>query len=66
MTKDTAKLFLNKEVQIYPGDTDSKFGTVVAVDDLGITFMITESNSSQYKVGKLHFIGSDNLTMREL
>jgi len=67
MTQDTAKLFLDKDVQIYPGDTDSKFGKVVAVDELGVTFKITRSNSSQYTVGKLHFIGvGSRLSMREV
>lgn len=67
MDKRTAELFLGKEVQIYPGDTDSKFGVVESVDDGGVTFRITRSMSRDYVVGKLHFIAySARLSMREV
>lgn len=48
--------FLNKEVQIYPGDTYKKKGIVRDINNAGVVFEITMSESSQYTVGKLHFI----------
>ena len=67
MNKSAANLFLKKEVKIYPGDTYSKYGIVVSVDNAGVTFKITISEDKiQYPVGKLVFIAfSNNLTMCE-
>ena len=68
MTYDSAEMFLGLEVQIYPGDTDSKFGIVKAVDDHGVTFMITKgTNNRQYVAGTLHFISyASRLSMRQI
>lgn len=62
--KDT---YLNKEVQIYPGDTYSKFGIVRDINENGVVFEITraERGASQYKVGNIYFIAySNNLTFK--
>ena len=48
--------FLNKEVQIYPGDTYSKQGIVRDINNAGVVFEITKSEAHQYTVGKLYFI----------
>lgn len=48
--------FLNKEVQIYPGDTQSKFGIVREINENGVVFEITRSNSSTYHKGEIVFI----------
>lgn len=58
--------FLNKEVQIYPGDTYSKFGIVRDINENGVVFEITRSNeTSNYKVGNIYFIAySNNLTFK--
>jgi len=45
------------EVQIYPGDSDSKYGIIEEVSNLGILFKITKSRDKSYTVGSLHFIG---------
>ena len=70
MNYDSASMFLGSEVQIYPGDSDKKFGIVKAVDDHGVTFKITnvQGNASKsYKVGTLHFISyASRLSMREV
>lgn len=55
--------YLNKEVQIYPGDTYSKFGIVRDINENGVVFEITRSNVSHYRIGDLVFIAySNNLT----
>lgn len=58
MNIEAAKLFLGKDVKIYPGDTYRKTGTVVAVDDNGITFKVLsyDGSDSQWVVGKMIFI----------
>lgn len=48
--------FLNKEVQIYPNDTSSKFGIVRDVNENGVVFEITRSSCSYYHVGEIRFI----------
>lgn len=48
--------FLNKEVQIYPGDSYSKWGIVRDINNAGVVFEITKSEAYQYTVGKLYFI----------
>lgn len=55
--------YLGKEVQIYPGDTYSKFGIVRDINDNGVAFEITRSEASRYRVGDIVFISySNNLT----
>ena len=59
--------YLNKEVQIYPGDTYSKFGIVREINSHGVVFEITraEHGASQYRPGDLFFISySNNLTFK--
>ena len=48
--------FLGREVQIYPGDTYSKFGIIRDINPAGLTFEITSSQAPQYKLGSLYFI----------
>ena len=43
------------KVQIYPGDTHSKFATIIDIDPVGHTFEITKSDASEYKVGDIIF-----------
>jgi hypothetical protein len=50
------KNFENKTVQLFPGDTYTKFGTVIDINEVGVTFSITKSNSSDYVVGGVYFI----------
>jgi len=55
--------YLNKEVQIYPGDTYYKYGIVRDISDAGVVFEITRTNASDFDVGSLRFIAfSSNLT----
>lgn len=56
------KTFLNKEVQIYPGDTHDKFGIVKDINQAGVIFKITKSEAYDFKPGTLRFIAwSHNL-----
>lgn len=48
--------FLNKEVRIYPSDTNWKFGIVREVTENGVVFEITKSECPGFKVGSLQFI----------
>ena len=52
--------YLNKEVQICPGDTYSKFGIVRDINENGVTFEITRSNASRFQVGDIVFISYSN------
>lgn len=66
---ETLKPFLNKEVNIFPGDSYSKRGIVKAIDEFGILFLITHTHPKvdDYKVGKLHFINhSCNIKLSEI
>lgn len=57
--------FLNKEVQIYPGDSYKKKGIVRDINNAGVVFEITMSERSHYTVGKLYFISwSANLCFK--
>ena len=47
--------FLNEQVQIYPGDTHTKYGIVRAINDQGVVFEITVGTEF-YREGDLHFI----------
>ena len=61
---------VGKTVQIYPGDSTSKFGIVEEISDHGVLFKITKvdsSRDSQYTVGSLHFISwSARLSFKEV
>lgn len=49
--------YVGKEIQLYPGDSDAKFGIIKKVDKLGWTIEITKSNDpTLYKTGTTHFI----------
>ena len=52
------KRYVGKSIQLYPGDTYSKFGVIVDVDDLGWTVKITKSSSGckDFVVGQEYFI----------
>ncbi len=61
------EMYLGKTVQIYPGDTHSKFGEVIDISSAGVIFKITsaDSRSSTYVEGSTHFIAfSLNLNFR--
>ncbi len=46
---------IGAKVQIYPGDTDKKFATILDIDELGYTFEITESQAREYSKGDVIF-----------
>ena len=50
--------WIGKEVQIYPGDTYSKFGKIVGMNDAGVTFLITRCNDGdrEWIKGKHKFV----------
>lgn len=58
--------FLGKEVQIYPGDSHSKFGIVTDITEQGVVFKITEASGlTEYKRGDIVFIAfSSRLTFK--
>jgi hypothetical protein len=57
MSDYMSKKFLNKQVQLYPNDTYSKFAIVRDINDSGVVFEITKSErASDYIVGSLVFI----------
>lgn len=59
--------FLNQDVQIYPGDSRKKFGTIIDINSVGVTFKITKSDCDQYLVDDIRFISySHNLTFRKV
>lgn len=43
------------KVQIYPGDSYSKFGIIREIDEKGYTFEITESQAREFEVGDFIF-----------
>mgnify|MGYP003294253172 CR=1 FL=1 len=49
---------IGKVVQIYPGDTYSKWGRILEINDQGVLFEITKAdyNAPSYKVGSIRFI----------
>ena len=62
--------FTGKYVQVYPSDTDSKYGTIVHMNDNGIVVQIDGKKSRDYNWknhdGKLMFISySARLTFVE-
>lgn len=69
--KYDATKYIGKSIQLYPGDTVSKYGKIVDLDDLGWTIKIMRvSNSRGYRdnsfeEGETYFIShSKNLTFR--
>lgn len=52
--------FIGKYVQVYPGDSDSKYGTIVHLDNNGIVVQIDGNRSRDFtwknRDGKLMFI----------
>lgn len=61
--------WMGKEVQIYPGDTRSKWGKIVDMNAHGVTFLITKYNGTDgdWVVGKHKFISySSKLTFMEI
>ena len=51
-----SQMFLNKQVQLYPGDTNSKFAIVKEINDAGVVFQITKSDCSDYTKDCMYFI----------
>lgn len=47
---------VGKEIQLYPGDTDSKFGIIEDWNEHGMLIKITKSDSECHIVGKSHYI----------
>jgi len=61
--------WVGKEVQIYPGDTRSKWGKIVDMNEHGVTFLITNytGNDAEWQVGKKTFVSySSKLSFREI
>lgn len=55
--------YVGKKIQLYPGDTDSKYGIIKNVDDLGWTIKITSSSSRSWVAGQEYFVShSKNFT----
>jgi hypothetical protein len=49
--------YINKKIQLYPGDTYKKFGTILNVDSYGFTIKITEADPrTDYTEGDEIFI----------
>lgn len=64
--KYKAENYIGKNIQLYPGDTYSKFGIIVNVDDLGWTIKITNAHErSDYELNKEYFFNhSTNLKFK--
>ena len=58
---------VGREVQIYPGDTYSKWGRIIEINDNGVLFEITRAHKdcTGYTPGSYRFIAySANLTFK--
>jgi hypothetical protein len=56
---------IGKEVQLYPGDTYSKYGIIEDWNEQGILIKITNSKSEAFKVGKIYYLShSKNLNFK--
>ena len=44
-----SKDYINRKCIIFPGDTTTKKGYIRKIDDLGITYEVTECLNSEYK-----------------
>ena len=71
--KYDATKYIGKSIQLYPGDTVSKYGKIVDLDDLGWTIKITRNSASNnryshdysFEEGETYFIShSRNFTFR--
>jgi hypothetical protein len=68
--KYNATKYVGKTIQLYPGDSVSKYGVIEDLDDLGWTIKITRVGKSSYhtdyfEVGETYFIShSKNFTFR--
>ena len=47
---------IGKKIQLYPGDTYSKYGIIKKWTEHGIVIKITESDASAYKVNSEYYI----------
>ena len=47
--------FLGKEVVVYPGDTNTKFGKVLDINEVGVTFLATNT-AGMWKNNTVNFI----------
>ena len=43
--------YIGKKIQLFPGDTVSKWGVIEDVDDLGFTIRLTKLAKSNYDCG---------------
>lgn len=50
------KEYIGATIQLYPGDSRYKFGKLINVDNSGVLVKITNSNASDYEVGKDYYI----------
>lgn len=57
---------IGTKVQLYPGDTHSKYGVIKEINELGWVIQITEADSrSEYKKDDIFFLShSKSLSMR--
>ena len=46
--------FINKEVQVYPGDTHAKYAKVIDINPAGVTFKATAGGA--WRENSIHFI----------
>jgi hypothetical protein len=55
--------FVGNEVQVYPNDSWAKFARVIDINPVGVTFLVTKSEASAWKVGTIKFVAfSANLS----
>lgn len=48
---------IGKKVQLYPGDTYSRWGIITEVDDVGFLIKITKADTrSNYEIGSTYFM----------
>lgn len=66
MLKYNNSEYIGRQIQLYPGDTISKWGVIEGVDDLGFTIKITKVNGTRYndfQEGKTYFLNhAKNIT----
>ena len=56
---------VGKNVQLYPGDTHAKFGTIVDWNEYGFMVKITKSDAREYAVGNsIYFSHSKTMTLK--
>lgn len=56
--------FVNRKIQLWPGDTNAKYGTIIAASSEGIILRMTESHCHNYCKGSDYFIPWNRANMR--